>query len=591
MLSEWISSHGLDDGVRSTIARVNMKNKHTYSLASDSKKTISFSPWKGSFLFWYRDKLLSYNTRTINEGLHTEEVISITCCGRSAKVIKDLFNECRNTYLEQHQSKTNIFRNRGDYWRKMATKDKRPLSSIIIGDTQKQKLVADVQDFLNPATRNWYSKRTIPCRRGFLFYGPPGTGKSSLGAAVAGEFNLDVYIVTIPDVDDRALEDLFHELPESCVVLLEDIDAVGADRSYDPSGCQKKMLSLSGLLNTLDGVGSQEGRILIMTTNHIDKLDHALIRPGRIDMKIEFTLADSIMAAQLFEFIFTPDDTVKQKSEAESAKDELADFKQMRDESSKIHSMAEEFAALVPESVFSTAKIMSYLLHHRQSPHSALREAKEWVELMLHAKERLNMPLDAKPRSGAKLAREDFPGNMASPPLSLRVDSNPMKTDSPDSHDVMNAKLHSESSSIISRSSASGSKSGTEDTESTVYDGDDEMNSRDVCVDTGLSPIPDELRRLWNFAENRKITSPVPHSSPSGINDRADESAHSEDGRLGADGASTETESTPSGDLTSVAFEEGIWMREYKRASLKEPHLETSECCKFHAAGEYASPS
>lgn len=51
-------------------------------------------------------------------------------------------------------------------------------------------------------------------------------------------------------------------------------------------------MSLSALLNVLDGVASQEGRVLIMTTNHIEKLDAALVRSGRVDKKVEFRLAD-----------------------------------------------------------------------------------------------------------------------------------------------------------------------------------------------------------------------------------------------------------------------------------------------------------
>ena len=216
MLSAWISSHGLDNAARSTIARVGTNRPD--GLTSNVRKPICFYPWKGSFLFWYKDRLLSYQTRTIAEGLYTEEVISITCSGRSAQVIKELLCECRQEYLKQHQSKTNIFRNRGDHWQKMATKDKRSLSSVIIDEAQKKKLLADIRNFLKPATREWYTRRTIPCRKGYLFSGPPGTGKSSLGAAIAAQFDLDIYIVTIPDVDDRMLEDLFTDLPERCVV-------------------------------------------------------------------------------------------------------------------------------------------------------------------------------------------------------------------------------------------------------------------------------------------------------------------------------------------------------------------------------------
>ncbi|KAF7503414.1 hypothetical protein GJ744_003897 [Endocarpon pusillum] len=59
-------------------------------------------------------------------------------------------------------------------------------------------------------------------------------------------------------------------------------------------------ITMSGLLNAIDGVASQEGRVLIMTTNFPERLDDALIQPGRVDMKIEFTLASKQQIRELF---------------------------------------------------------------------------------------------------------------------------------------------------------------------------------------------------------------------------------------------------------------------------------------------------
>ncbi|PVH68428.1 P-loop containing nucleoside triphosphate hydrolase protein, partial [Cadophora sp. DSE1049] len=134
--------------------------------------------------------------------------------------------------------------------------------------------------------------------KGESLYGPPGTGKSSLTCAIAGTCDLDIYILNISSLDDSSLGKLFSELPANCVVLVEDIDAVNATQSrqrgtvetgQDETGSKGKSqgrVSLSALLNVLDGVGSQEGRVLIMTTNHAERLDTALIRPGRVDMKL-----------------------------------------------------------------------------------------------------------------------------------------------------------------------------------------------------------------------------------------------------------------------------------------------------------------
>lgn len=122
---------------------------------------------------------------------------------------------------------------------------------------------------------------------------------------------MDIYILNLSSLDDGSLSALFAELPQHCVILLEDVDAAGATQSREiekensgnvESGSPRRAkpqgkVSLSGLLNVLDGVASQEGRVLIMTTNHAERLDSALIRPGWVDRKVAFGLADKDIIA------------------------------------------------------------------------------------------------------------------------------------------------------------------------------------------------------------------------------------------------------------------------------------------------------
>ena len=133
---------------------------------------------------------------------------------------------------------------------------------------------------------------------------------------------------------------LFSSLPRRCVVLLEDIDSAGlikrqeeGEKSAKPAddaaakigaelskalkdasenngkGKKNKGISLSGLLNAIDGVASHEGRVLVMTTNCPEKLDEALIRPGRIDIKVGFTMATRSQISELFTRMYSPDDS------------------------------------------------------------------------------------------------------------------------------------------------------------------------------------------------------------------------------------------------------------------------------------------
>ncbi|KAF2431854.1 P-loop containing nucleoside triphosphate hydrolase protein, partial [Tothia fuscella] len=144
-------------------------------------------------------------------------------------------------------------------------------------------------------TQEYYEKNGSPLRRGWLLYGPPGSGKTSLAMAVATHFKLDLYMVSLGEMDDKELEATFARIPKRCVVLMEDIDCVkpkgkrtkadamktkGKETKSGPKEKKGKQLpatkvSLAGLLNVIDGIGAAEGRLLIMTANAPESLDKA----------------------------------------------------------------------------------------------------------------------------------------------------------------------------------------------------------------------------------------------------------------------------------------------------------------------------
>ena len=119
-------------------------------------------------------------------------------------------------------------------------------------------------------------------------------------------------------------------------------------------------MTLSGLLNVLDGVASQEHRVLVMTTNHPQRLDPALTRPGRIDKEVEFQLANRGSAKNIFHFMFGQPEKIGQVSRQEEGDGD-------------VESQADEFAAKVPESEFNPAEIISYLLPHKSCPAAAIQ--------------------------------------------------------------------------------------------------------------------------------------------------------------------------------------------------------------------------
>ena len=128
----------------------------------------------------------------------------------------------------------------------------------------------------------------VPYRRGYLLHGPPGTGKTSFTQAIAGALKLNICYLNLSNgnMDDDGLNRALNNAPSQSIILLEDIDGIFVARESVNQG-RDGGVSFSGLLNALDGVRSQEGRILFMTTNHKEKLDPALLRPGRCDFQVK----------------------------------------------------------------------------------------------------------------------------------------------------------------------------------------------------------------------------------------------------------------------------------------------------------------
>lgn len=143
----------------------------------------------------------------------------------------------------------------------------------------------------------------IPYRRGYLLHGPPGSGKSSFIQALAGslEYNICVLNLSERGLTDDKLNHLLANAPERTLILLEDIDAAFTGRTQSGEAGFSGSVTFSGLLNALDGVASSTSqRIMFLTTNHIEKLDPALIRPGRVDLKELIDDATPYQAQELF---------------------------------------------------------------------------------------------------------------------------------------------------------------------------------------------------------------------------------------------------------------------------------------------------
>lgn len=260
---------------------------------------FKIAPGMGYHLMWYLGKPVLVHRSQPDKGggvsYRREESLTLMTLGDPTflrRLLTDIADSRTTTATH-----VEVFLYQG-YWRRVARKEKRPLHSVVIPPEQKQRIVSNIEKFKQ--SKAWYRMRGIPYRRGMLLTGPPGTGKTSLVLALAGYFSMRVYAINLGSLrGDNDLIEAVTSVPENAVLLIEDIDVAQKKREdvilvkeeeTTTSGPPKETkesgpaITLSGLLNAIDGVFSRDGRILVMTTNFPEKLDEALKRKGRADI-------------------------------------------------------------------------------------------------------------------------------------------------------------------------------------------------------------------------------------------------------------------------------------------------------------------
>ncbi|CAN6362464.1 unnamed protein product [Urochloa humidicola] len=198
-----------------------------------------------------------------------------------------------------------IWMNDGSDWDPMDLQHPSTFDTLAMDSDLKKSVMDDLDKFVR--RKAYYKKIGKAWKRGYLLYGPPGTGKSSLIAAMANYLRFDIYDLELTGVESNSqLRKLLVEMENRSILVIEDIDCTmemkkrkkkksdgdnkkkSSPRKSSESKKDNDKVTLSGLLNFVDGLWSTSGeeRLIVFTTNYKERLDPALLRPGRMDLHI-----------------------------------------------------------------------------------------------------------------------------------------------------------------------------------------------------------------------------------------------------------------------------------------------------------------
>lgn len=193
--------------------------------------------------------------------------------------------------IEQKRKEVRLFVNaenelqRNGRWRSTPFTHPATMETVVMDADLKTRIKSDLENFLK--SRQYYHRLGRVWKRSYLLYGPAGTGKSTFIAAMAKFLSFDVYEINLNRVqNDADLKYLLLQTTKKSIIVLEDLDRHLDDKST--------ALSLSGILNFMDGIFSccGEERVMVFTMNSKENVGACLLRPGRIDVHINFPLCD-----------------------------------------------------------------------------------------------------------------------------------------------------------------------------------------------------------------------------------------------------------------------------------------------------------
>lgn len=287
---------------------------------SERGQRVVLSLSEGTHWFWFEGRPIRVTFERSEDAKggydrQRPEKLTLQMIGRDKNRVKKFLDLIQQDFDAFYAGRTGLYIYNDDYWRRNGELPARSLDSVVLDGDTKEVVLADIKRFF--ASEDFYTKTNIPYHRGYLLHGLPGTGKTSLMAAIANALNLNVYQMNLSRMDDAELIEAMNSVPRNSLVLFEDIDCSFGKRAEPKketteSKIESKIekligVSLSGFLNAIDGLRAPRGIVMFMTTNHIENLDPAMIRPGRCDVHVEFKEITTEQKTNLYHRFFGVD--------------------------------------------------------------------------------------------------------------------------------------------------------------------------------------------------------------------------------------------------------------------------------------------
>jgi chaperone BCS1 len=321
---EWLKEWFLEQRFLKRIRRVDLDT-------TVRGEKIALLPAPGTHWFWHGGRPFQVYFYRSEDGKERwgrrSQSITLRTIGRRQRFLQNFVESICESHKRRMGETSRLFIY-DDGWSRVEAYIPRMLDSVILQADEKERICKDIMRFRS--SRQRYRLLGVPYHRGYLLYGPPGTGKTSLVSALAADFDMCIYAVNLMHFNDRTLAKVINDVPANSIILFEDIDCMEggkarknapkaittevAESSEKESRTPPQGVTLSGLLNVLDGFSTPDGVLFLMTSNHVETLDPALLRPGRIDYRLYMGIATDEQKAELF-LRFFPDASVMEALE------------------------------------------------------------------------------------------------------------------------------------------------------------------------------------------------------------------------------------------------------------------------------------